>query len=162
MNILKRAYCRIFQFCFKIAIPLLPYYNPKILDKIEDISDVLFSKGKRNVLLVTDKSIRNLGITNNLEKHLVDNGINVVVFDDVISNPTVENVEQARELYLQNKCEALIGFGESGMGSYHGKFGFDTFSHKKSILDKKTWFDLPMRYQPYNKLYDKLLKLFLK
>jgi len=111
MNILKRAYCRIFQFCFKIAIPLLPYYNPKILDKIEDISDVLFSKGKRNVLLVTDKSIRNLGITNNLEKHLVDNGINVVVFDDVISNPTVENVEQARELYLQNKCEALIGFG---------------------------------------------------
>ena len=111
MNILKRAYCRIFQFCFKIAIPLLPYYNPKILDKIEDISDVLFSKRKRNVLLVTDKSIRNLGITNNLEKHLVDNGINVVVFDDVISNPTVENVEQARELYLQNKCEALIGFG---------------------------------------------------
>jgi len=53
------------------------------------------------------------------------------------------------------------GFGESGMGSYHGKFGFDTFSHKKSILDKKTWFDLPMRYQPYNKLYGKLLKLFL-
>ena len=109
----------------------------QILDKIEDISDVLFSKGKRNVLLVTDKSIRNLGITNNLEKHLVDNGINVVVFDDVISNPTVENVEQAREMYLQNNCEALIGFGGGWMGSYHGKFGFDTFSHKKSILDKK-------------------------
>lgn len=54
------------------------------------------------------------------------------------------------------------GFGESGMGSYHGKFGFDVFSHKKSILDKKTWFDLPMRYQPYNGFYSKLLKLFLK
>ena len=53
------------------------------------------------------------------------------------------------------------GFGGSGMGSYHGKFGFETFSHKKSILDKKTWFDLPMRYQPYNDLYSKLLKLFL-
>ena len=54
------------------------------------------------------------------------------------------------------------GIGSSGMGAYHGKFGFDTFSHKKSILDKKTWFDLPMRYQPYNQLYSKLLKLFLK
>ena len=34
------------------------------------------------------------------------------------------------------------GFGESGMGSYHGKSGFDTFSHYKSIVDKKTWLDL--------------------
>ena len=40
------------------------------------------------------------------------------------------------------------GVGESGMGAYHGKIGFDTFSHKKAILDKKTWIDLPMRYQP--------------
>ena len=54
------------------------------------------------------------------------------------------------------------GFGASGMGNYHGKFGFDTFSHQKSILDKKNWFDLPMRYQPYNKLYDFLLRLFLR
>ena len=53
------------------------------------------------------------------------------------------------------------GVGASGMGAYHGKFGFDTFSHKKSILDKKTWFDLPLRYQPYNKFCDKLLSLFL-
>ena len=54
------------------------------------------------------------------------------------------------------------GFGESGMGAYHGKFGFDTFSHKKSILDKKTWFDLPIRYQPYNKIVKFLLRMFLR
>lgn len=54
------------------------------------------------------------------------------------------------------------GFGESGMGSYHGKEGFFTFSHKKSILDKKTWLDLPMRYQPYRKIYQLLIRLFLQ
>lgn len=54
------------------------------------------------------------------------------------------------------------GVGASGMGSYHGKHGFDTFTHYKSIMDKKTFLDLPMRYQPYNKLYDKLIKMFLK
>lgn len=54
------------------------------------------------------------------------------------------------------------GFGESGMGSYHGKVGFDTFSHYKSIVDKKTWIDLPMRYQPYRKLHEKMIRLFLK
>ncbi|MCI6731610.1 MAG: aldehyde dehydrogenase family protein, partial [Lachnospiraceae bacterium] len=55
------------------------------------------------------------------------------------------------------------GVGESGMGSYHGKDGFDAFSHYKSIVDKKVWLDLPMRYQPYtSKLYERLLHVFLK
>ena len=54
------------------------------------------------------------------------------------------------------------GFGESGMGSYHGKIGFDTFTHYKSIVDKKTWLDLPMRYQPYRKLHGKMVRFFLK
>ena len=54
------------------------------------------------------------------------------------------------------------GVGESGMGAYHGKTGFDTFSHYKSIVDKKTWLDLPMRYQPYRKLYDRMIHWFLK
>ena len=54
------------------------------------------------------------------------------------------------------------GFGESGMGSYHGKFGFETFSHRNSTLDKKLWLALPMRYQPYKNFYNKLLRIFLK
>ena len=54
------------------------------------------------------------------------------------------------------------GVGESGMGAYHGKTGFDTFTHYKSIVDKKTWLDLPMRYQPYRKLYDAMIHIFLK
>ena len=54
------------------------------------------------------------------------------------------------------------GVGESGMGGYHGKEGFLAFSHTKSIVDKKTWMDLPMRYQPYQGIYEKLLHLFLK
>ena len=54
------------------------------------------------------------------------------------------------------------GVGESGMGAYHGKDGFDAFSHHKSVMDKKTWLDLPMRYQPYNKFYEKLLHIFLR
>ena len=57
----------------------------------------------------------------------------------------------------------LFRAGESGMGGYHGKDGFDAFSHYKSIVDKKTRVDLPMRYQPYqSKLYEALLHLFLR
>lgn len=66
-------------------------------------------------------------------------------------------------IHLATSEMGFGGVGESGMGSYHGKDGFDTFSHVKSIIDKKTWMDLPMRYRPYKKgLYGKLLHLFLR
>ena len=66
-------------------------------------------------------------------------------------------------IHLATHHMGFGGVGESGMGAYHGKVGFDTFSHQKSMVDKKTWIDLPMRYQPYNrKIYAKLLRMFLK
>lgn len=65
-------------------------------------------------------------------------------------------------IHLATSEMGFGGFGESGMGAYHGKEGFDTFTHYKSIVNKKTWIDLPMRYQPYHKLNEKLLKKFLK
>lgn len=65
-------------------------------------------------------------------------------------------------IHLATSEMGFGGFGESGMGSYHGKDGFQTFSHYKSIVDKKTWIDLPMRYQPYSSFYDKLIHFFLK
>ena len=66
-------------------------------------------------------------------------------------------------IHLATSEMGFGGVGESGMGSYHGKDGFDAFSHYKSIVEKKTWIDLPMRYQPYkSKFYEKLLKIFLR
>ena len=66
-------------------------------------------------------------------------------------------------IHLATSEMGFGGVGESGMGSYHGKEGFDAFSHYKSIVDKKLWLDLPMRYQPYqNQFYESLLHLFLR
>ena len=66
-------------------------------------------------------------------------------------------------IHLATSEMGFGGVGESGMGAYHGKIGFDAFSHTKSIVDKKTFMDLPMRYQPYNRsIYGRLLKMFLK
>ena len=66
-------------------------------------------------------------------------------------------------IHLATSEMGFGGVGASGMGSYHGKDGFLAFSHTKSMVDKKTWIDLPMRYQPYqNSFYEKLLHFFLK
>ena len=65
-------------------------------------------------------------------------------------------------IHLATEHMGFGGVGESGMGAYHGKTGFDSFSHLKSIVDKKTCVDLPMRYQPYTPLSRRLIRLFLR
>ena len=65
-------------------------------------------------------------------------------------------------IHLATSEMGFGGVGESGMGAYHGKVGFDAFSHTKSIVDKKTWMDLPMRYQPYTKFFNKMIRMFLR
>lgn len=65
-------------------------------------------------------------------------------------------------IHLATSEMGFGGVGESGMGSYHGLDGFNAFSHSKSIVDKKTFIDLPMRYQPYKSVYYKLIRMFLR
>jgi len=65
-------------------------------------------------------------------------------------------------IHLATSHMGFGGVGGSGMGAYHGKLSFDTFTHQKSIVDKKTWIDLPLRYRPYTNFKFKLLRMFLK
>lgn len=65
-------------------------------------------------------------------------------------------------MHLATSQMGFGGVGNSGMGSYHGRKSFETFSHEKSILKKYCWIDMPLRYQPYSHVKDKLVHLFLK
>ena len=65
-------------------------------------------------------------------------------------------------IHLATSSMGFGGVGDSGMGAYHGKAGFDCFTHSKSIVDKATFFDMPVRYQPYTPLKTKLIKFFMK
>ena len=109
MNCFKKIYCRIFQGCFHLAIPVLPYRDPKILDSIDKLPEEFSKRGIKKVLLVTDSVIR--ALTGKLEKLLPQNGIECIVYDKTNPNPTVSNIEEALSLYINEKCEALIGFG---------------------------------------------------
>jgi len=65
-------------------------------------------------------------------------------------------------IHLATPYMGFGGVGESGMGAYHGKMSFDTFTHYNSIVDKKTWLDLPIRYAPFSRKKEKALRFFLK
>ena len=65
-------------------------------------------------------------------------------------------------IHLATHDMGFGGVGQSGMGNYHGKRSFDAFSHEKSIVKKALWLDLPMRYMPYTKKNEKMVRMFLK
>ena len=121
--------------------PIMPVIT---YDKFEDIFEILKDKQKPLALYIFSENKKH--IKSVLERLSFGGGC----VNDVI-------------IHLATSEMGFGGVGESGMGEYHGKAGFDAFSHTKSIVDKKTFVDLPMRYQPYDsKIKSKLLKIFLK
>lgn len=62
-------------------------------------------------------------------------------------------------MHFANHNLPFGGVGESGMGSYHGHYGFDTFSHSKSVVTRYNWLDIPLRYAPYKNKVKRLRKL---
>lgn len=111
MNPIKKAYCRTFQAVLRFVLPVLPYRSPKVLPSVLDVPGCLQAKGLTNVLIVTDGFLHISGMLEPLKKALKDSGICYTIYDEVTPNPTILNVELARERYIQNGCQALIGFG---------------------------------------------------
>ena len=111
MFVLRRIYCRVFQLAFRAALPVLPYRNPKIIPSDAGIPDILRKHGVGSVMIVTDAGIRSLGLTAFLEKTLKENDISYCIYDRTVANPTIWNVEEAKDLYLKEGAQALIAFG---------------------------------------------------
>lgn len=123
---------------FGPILPILTY------DRFEDLYDVLADRPKPLALYLFSKN-----------QPRIREAMSRFRFGGGCVNDVV--------IHLATSEMGFGGVGESGMGAYHGKIGFEAFSHTKSIVDKKTWMDLPMRYQPYQKkLYGGLLHLFLR
>ncbi len=134
MNLLYKIYCRTFQGVFKLAIPVLPYRNPKIIKSIFRVPEELKAVGCKNALIVTDKTLNELGKTESLKKALQNENIAYTVYDGTIPNPTVKNVEEAREIYVRNNCDCLIGFGGGSSIDCAKAVGARIARPKKSVM----------------------------
>lgn len=111
MNFFKKLFCRTFQVVFRIAIPILPYREPKILKNNSELTKVLLDNAVKNILLVTDAGLTKLGLYTELVKEIKSAQINVVIYDKTVANPTTKNVDEALSLYKNNNCNAIIAFG---------------------------------------------------
>lgn len=120
--------------------PILPIYGYKNINEIYDIIDKY--KNPLALYLFTENK--------KIEKEI----LNKIQFGGGCINDTI--------IHLATNNLAFGGVGESGIGKYHGKYSFDTFSHDRSIVKKATWLDLPIRYAPFTNFKNKLIKIFLK
>lgn len=111
MNPVSKVFCRAYQTAFHLALPILPYRKPKIYENIAGIAPLLREQKVDSVLLITDSALRRSGITAPLETLLREQNIRCAVYDKTSPNPTVRNVEEARKLYMDKKCQGLIAFG---------------------------------------------------
>ena len=111
MFILKKIGCRVFQTAFRLALPFLPYREPKIIPSCSELGNLLKSKKNASVLIVTDAGIVRNGLVKPVEEALKENEIKYTVYDKTQPNPTVANVEDALKLYHENNCDALIAIG---------------------------------------------------
>ena len=137
MNIFKKLYCRTFQVIFRIAIPILPYREPKLLKDNDELIALLQEKQIKSVLLVTDKGIRGLGLTETLENQIKSNDIKLAVYDDTVANPTTKNVAEALDMYKSNDCEAIIAFGGGSAMDCAKATGARVVRHKKPLSKMK-------------------------
>lgn len=137
MNIFKKAYSRIYQGVFKMLLPVLPYHEPKILKNNDEIIEVLKAENISSVLLVTDKGIRNLGLTKPLESDIEKSKIKLSVFDGTVPNPTTENVDESLRMYKDNGCEAIIAFGGGSAMDCAKATGARVSCPKKSLAKMK-------------------------
>ena len=147
MNIFNKAFCRTFQFAFRLAIPFLPYREPVRYSSIEELAKPLQQRKIRSVLLVTDEFLKSSGATEKLENMLHMAGICCVVYDKVRPNPTVQNVEAARKLYQAKGCQCLIAFGGGSAIDCAKAVGARIAYPKKSLNQMKgilrVWRKLP-------------------
>ena len=94
-----------------MVLPVLPYRNPEVHDKISDIPALLKKENLSNPLIITDQTLSSIGATNTLQNILTENGIGYALFDGAFPNPTTALAQQASSFYQEKKCDGLIAFG---------------------------------------------------
>ena len=111
---MKKCWYRICQKVLKFGMCFMDWSEPQLLEgegAVLKLPSFIKDKGINKVLVVTDKGLMKLNMLNPLFEELAKTGIEYVVFDGVQPNPTIPNIEECKEMYLQNNCQGIIAFG---------------------------------------------------
>lgn len=151
MNFLRRAWCRIYQKTLYVAMPFMPWREPQILSgdgSFANLADFLAEKGVIRPLVVCSKTA--------VARHSLDvffegaNGkLELTVYDGVLPNPTVKQVEEGRQLYIDNKCDGIVAFGGGSPMDCAKAIGARVVRPKKSVNRMKGQLKVGKKLPPF-------------
>ncbi len=110
----KKAFYRVYQQTFRVAMCVFDWSEPTLLEgpgAIKKLPEFIKSKGLKKVLVVTDKGLMGIHLLDSLFEEMEKAGLDYVVYDGTQPNPSIENIEDARQLYVDNNCQGVIAFG---------------------------------------------------
>ncbi|MCR3956114.1 MAG: iron-containing alcohol dehydrogenase [Gudongella sp.] len=109
-----KLYCRLYQMILRGVSGFLPWRMPELLQgrgSIRRLPVFIKEKGIENLLIITDKGIRSIGLMDELLLNLEHVGMDYKVYDKTVANPTIDNIEEALSLYKANDCQGILAFG---------------------------------------------------
>ena len=113
-SIFLKAFCRTYQGIFRVAVNFLDWTEPQLVKgagSVKKLPEVVKANGHNRVLVVTDKGLMGLHLLDGLFEGLDKAGVKYFVYDGTQPNPTIDNIEEARKIYADNNCSAVIAFG---------------------------------------------------
>ncbi len=142
MNDLSKLYYRTYQGAFKMVMGtnLFNWKEPELLTgpgSVKKLPEFVKSKGLKNVLIVTDKGLMGLHLLDGLFEELDKSGVKYTVFDGVQPNPSIENIEEAKDAYINNNCDGIIAFGGGSPMDCAKAAGARVTNPKTSVRDMR-------------------------
>ncbi|WP_284037795.1 iron-containing alcohol dehydrogenase [Neobacillus sp. 114] len=133
-------YCRTYQGGMKVASFILPWREPELLEGENSLSrlpSLIKSMRVESVLIVTDQGIISIGLMDTFLDGLKNEGIQFFIYDKTVPNPTIENIEEAFQMYKENKCQGIVAFGGGSPMDCAKGVGARAARPKKSIPQMK-------------------------
>lgn len=109
-----KLYCRSFQQVMKLSMFFLPWREPELLvgeNSLSKLPNLIQREGLKSILIVTDKGIAESGLMEGLLNGLRALEVDFAVYDKTVPNPTIDNIEEALELFKATKCDGVVAFG---------------------------------------------------
>ena len=134
---LFKMYCRAYQGIFRVAVNFLDWTEPTLIKgagSVKNLPEVVKKNGHDSVLVVTDKGLMGLHLLDGMFEGLEKSDVKYAVYDGTQPNPTINNIEDARQLYVDNNCSAVVAFGGGSKDSVEKNLENMKQLYQKKIL----------------------------
>ena len=149
---MKKLFYRITQKLLKLALCFMDWSEPTLLegeDAVLKLPEFIKNKGINKVLVVTDKGLMNIHLLDPMLEELKNKGVEYVIYDGVQPNPTIPNIEECKDMYINNNCQGIIAFGGGSPMDCAKAAGARVTNPNKSVQQMRGYLKVSKKLPPF-------------